>query len=105
MFMVDFAPFSAVLVNCKFYRPNINYCMFFPCDKCAPGASISFDDIDNKSLSYSFSRSKVFGCFPYRYLISKSLPYLMSEFYIPYILPNYPITKREGQHKFDTTKS
>ena len=92
--MVDFAPFPAVLVNCQFYRLNINYCMFFLCDKCAPGASISFDD-NIKSLSYSFSRSKVFGCFPYRYLISKSLPYLMSEFYIPYIA-KLPHNKKGG---------
>ena len=49
VFMVDFAPFSAVLVNCKFYRLNIKYYMF---DKCAPGASISSDD---KSLSCPFS--------------------------------------------------
>ena len=52
IFMVDFAPFSAMLV------------------KCATAVSISSDD---NSFSSSFSRSKVFGCFPWLYLISKWL--------------------------------
>ena len=58
--MVDFAPFSAVLVNCQFYRLN-NITLFFLGDECAPAAPVSSDD---KSFSCSFSRSEVFGCFP-----------------------------------------
>ena len=42
--MVDFAPFSAVLVNCQFYRRNKITCFVLD-DKCAPAASISSDDI------------------------------------------------------------
>ena len=52
IFMVDFAPFSAMSV------------------KCVTAVSISSDD---KSFSSSFSRSKAFGCFPWLYLISKWL--------------------------------
>ena len=44
VFIFDFAPFSAVLVNCQFYRLN-NIIYFFLVDKYAPASSICSDGV------------------------------------------------------------
>ena len=58
--MVDFDPFSAVLVNCQFYRLN-NITSFCLGDKCAPAASINSD---NKSFIVFMFFLKFNGRFP-----------------------------------------